>query len=317
MDAVQPSSSARIKLIFWTVVLVQCFVLTRAWAYYDNKSVHPEAYNAEELLTLVEEYQAKSRVLSDQIQAVKKDMDWLVFKINRISDSGRMVPRQLKSSVAQKEKRIQILVREKKRVDDLLGRYKKVHASKYAPKPVSDAVPLKPAVIKPIATATPVQTFQKAAQNTQAAFDKGKLAKIQAAIKTAGLEDWLDVVPTDDGCAKVENTLPILFSSGSASLAKEYQTFFKKLAGFLKSYDVKIYVNGFADPDPIKTDKYPSNFELGASRAASVVHTLVNNGLKPSIFDIGTTGEYRFPAKSPSKQKSFQRRANLTVVFSG
>jgi flagellar motor protein MotB len=100
-------------------------------------------------------------------------------------------------------------------------------------------------------------------------------------------------------------------------VAKEYQPFLKKLASFLKPYDVKILVNGYADTVPIKSNQYPSNFELGAARAANIVHQLVNQGLKPSIFKIETTGEYRFAAKEPSQQKSFERRARVTVIFTG
>jgi flagellar motor protein MotB len=263
MDALRWNAGSRAKVVFMVAILVQGFLLSTVWAYYEKKSVHPEAYTSEELAMAIEEYQSQVKVLGGQIQNVKKDMDWLVLKINRIADSGRRVPSQLKSSVLKKQKRIQVLTKEKKRVETVLGRYQKTYAAKQAKNTVAATPAPKPKVMKPIATATPVQKFRKAAQNTQPSFDKGKLAKIEAAIKKAGLEDWLEVIPTDDGCAKLENTLPILFSSGSAALAMEYKTFFKKLAGFLKSYDVKVYVNGYADPDPIKTDKYPSNFELG------------------------------------------------------
>lgn len=259
MEMVQWLSGARVKWAVILVILIQGFVFSNAWAYYDKKNVHADAYTAEDLSLVIDDYQLQIKMLNGQIQSVKKDMDWLVLKINRIADSGRTAPRTLKSSVIKKEKRIQVLAKEKKRLEGILAQYKKAYDAKQekrAPVPKAE-----PKAIKPIAT--PVQKIQNAAQNTQASFDKGKRAKIEAAIKKAGLDDWVDVVPTDDGCAKLENTLPILFSSGSASLAKEYQAFLQKLADFLKSYDVKVYVNGYADPDPIKTARYPSNFELG------------------------------------------------------
>jgi chemotaxis protein MotB len=115
----------------------------------------------------------------------------------------------------------------------------------------------------------------------------------------------------------MKTTLPILFSSGSATVAREYKLFLKKLAAFLKPYDVKVLVNGYADTVPIKSKKYPSNFELGAARAANIVHQLVRSGLKPAVFKIASPGEYRFAAKEMSKQKSFERRAEVTVIFSG
>jgi len=313
MEILQWLSRNRFKWILVALILVQGFIFSNAWAYYDKKSVHLEAYTAEDLTLIIDDYQIKIKILEDQIQSAKKDMDWLVQKVNRIADSGRTVSRVMKTSVIKKEKRIQVLANEKKRLEGVFAQYRKTYDAKQ--KKMAPAAKIKPKAIKPIATA--VQKFHKAAQNTQVSFNKGKRARIEAAVKKAGLGDWVDVVPSDDGCAKLENTLPILFSSGSASLAKEYQAFLKKLADFLKSYDVKIYINGYADPDPIKTPRYPSNFELGASRAANVVHTMVKNGLKPGIFNIGSTGEYRFTAKNPSSQKSFQRRAKLTVVFSG
>ncbi len=80
---------------------------------------------------------------------------------------------------------------------------------------------------------------------------------------------------------------------------------------------MKILVNGYADTVPIKNKKYPSNFELGATRAANIVHHLVGHGLKPSIFKIESTGKYRFASKGMSKQKTLERRAEVTVIFSG
>lgn len=139
---------------------------------------------------------------------------------------------------------------------------------------------------------------------------------IEAAVQKAGLADWV-TINGDETCLRMETTLPILFTSGSAKIAKAYQDFLQKLAKFLKPYDVKVLVNGYADTDPIHTAQYPSNFELGASRAANIVHELVKQGLKPSIFKIETTGEHRFAALEPSPKKSFQRRARVTVIFSG
>ena len=90
-----------------------------------------------------------------------------------------------------------------------------------------------------------------------------------------------------------------------------------RIAKLLKVYDVKIMVKGYADIDPIHTKKYPSNFELGAVRAANVVHELIKNGLKPSIFQINSSGKYRFSANRELKQKALERRAEVTIVFIG
>ena len=139
---------------------------------------------------------------------------------------------------------------------------------------------------------------------------------MQAANEKVGLQDWVEIVGSGT-CLRLETTLPILFPTGSAVIAGEYKPFFRKLAELLKPYDVKILVNGYTDTVPIHNKKYPSNFELGSNRASNVIHQLVAYGLKPSIFKIESTGEYRFAAKKSSTQRAFERRAEVTVIFAG
>nr|WP_320017293.1 OmpA family protein [uncultured Desulfobacter sp.] len=236
----------------------------------------------------------------------QKELNWLILKINRISDSGRSIPNLLHDSVELKEKKFYQLEAQKKRLAGTVAKYQKIYDIKKNREK-------KTTQIRVSSTPDMKDSVKKIGKSNVPA----NFSDIEQAVKKAGLEDWVEVMGSDGCCAKINNTLPILFSSGSATLTKEYKSFLKKLALFLKPYDVKVYVNGYADPDPIHTKKYPSNLELGASRAANVVHEMVKNGLKPDIFKIGSTGEYRFAAKMQSLKKSFLRRAQLTVVFSG
>ena len=270
--------------------------------YYEKKLLNTDAYSAMELKSILEDYQTKVRVLDTQIAEIEKDLYWLILKINRIQDAGKKVPHGLTKSVQSKEQKSKTLLKEKTRLETILSHYKKEFDSrkKIESDKILTAKTISPETSRSIIN--PPNTIKK--------------AQIEAAVKKAGLGDWVEV-NGDDTCLRIETTLPILFSSGSAKVAKEYQSFFKKLASFLKPYDIKVLVNGYADTVPIHTKQYPSNFELGATRAANIVHALVKQGLKPSIFKIETSGEYRFAAKEPSKQKSFQRRAQVTVIFSG
>lgn len=127
-------------------------------------------------------------------------------------------------------------------------------------------------------------------------------------LKTSEISEWFDT-------ASLKTTLPILFSSGSAALSKEYEDFFKQFSDFVKQHDVRIVVDGYADVDPIKTKTYPSNFELGATRAANVVHALVRHGVDPSLFKVASTGQYRFPEDRPmSDKKSMERYVRITLL---
>jgi chemotaxis protein MotB len=266
----------------------------------------PETYSVIELEGILKDYRTQLNVLNEQLHDTRKDLDWLIVKINRISESGRSIPKLLHDSVELKEKKISRLEAQKKDLDSTVATYRKVYD-------IRKNDEKKTTQIRVESTPDMKVNVKRADKSNIAA----KFLNIEQAIKKAGLEDWVDVITADGSCAKINNTLPILFSSGSATLAKEYKSFLKKLALFLKPYDVKVYVNGYADPDPIHTLKYPSNLELGASRAANVVYEMVKYGLKPDIFKIGSTGAYRFAAKMETSTKNFQRRAQLTVVFSG
>jgi chemotaxis protein MotB len=273
---------------------------------YQTFKPDPETYSVIELEGLLGDYQNQLDVLNEQIHDTRKDLEWLIVKINRISDSGRSIPKLLHDSVELKEEKISQLEAQKKHLDGTVAKYQKIYDIKKNGEKATTQIRVE---------STPDMKVN--VEGTGKSNISVKLSNIEQAVKEAGLEDWVDVITADGNCAKINNTLPILFSSGSATLAKEYKSFLKKLARFLKPYDVKVYVNGYADPDPIHTKKYPSNLELGASRAANVVHEMVKNGLKPDIFKIGSTGEYRFAVKIESSTKTFQRRAQLMVVFSG
>ena len=296
----------RMVFVLIPLYLTLFYYANIAHGAYQTFKPDPQTYSVIELEGILGDYQSQLDALNEQIHDTRKDLEWLIVKINRISDSGKSIPKLLHDSVELKETKINRLKAQKKHLDSTVATYRKVYDIKK-----NDGK--KTTQIRVESTSDMKVNVKGAAKSNIST----KLANIKQAVKKAGLEDWVDVITADGSCAKINNTLPILFSSGSAILAKEYKSFLKKLARFLKPYDVKVYVNGYADPDPIHTKKYPSNLELGASRAANVVHEMVKNGLKSDIFKIGSTGEYRFASKMESSTKSFQRRAELTVVFSG
>ena len=297
---------SRVVFVLITLYIILFCYANIANGAYQTLQLDPETYSIIELEGILGDYRTQVGILNEQIHDTQKALDWLIVKINRISDSGRSIPKLLHDSVELKEKKIYQLKAQKKRLAGTVAKYQKIYDIKKAREKKRTQIRVLSA-----------PDMKDSVKKSKKCYVPTELPDIEQAVKKAGLEDWVDVMEADGSCAKINNSLPILFSSGSAVLAEEYKSFLKKLALFLKPYDVKVYVNGYADPDPIHTHKYPSNLELGASRAANVVHEMVKNGLRPDIFKIGSTGEYRFAAKMQSSKKTFQRRAQLTVVFSG
>ncbi|MCB1830814.1 MAG: OmpA family protein, partial [Gammaproteobacteria bacterium] len=104
--------------------------------------------------------------------------------------------------------------------------------------------------------------------------DELALDRIQANLNLA-LEPFVDqelvkVTRTDRGI-EVEMKSEMLFKSGSASLSRSAFTVLKDVAALVRSVPNKINVEGHTDNVPISTITFPSNWELSAARAASVV----------------------------------------------
>ena len=66
-----------------------------------------------------------------------------------------------------------------------------------------------------------------------------------------------------------------LFASGSADLKTDSSSALDKIGQLLKESNRRLIIEGHTDDEPIKTEKYPSNWELSASRATKIVRYLV------------------------------------------
>ena len=303
--------------------------LTLSAGFQEEKLFDGDFYTSEELRRKIEIHNLEINTIINKVKAIETDIDWLVLKINGIQDSGRTADINLKKSITSKEKVINTLFKTKTRLEYLV----KYYTAKLDPereKTLKDILKENLSIldnkkagvgennthskqISPQAKLKPVSVKTIKEGSNQELINQNQLL---SAINSAGLSDWIEILGSDD-CMKIQTILPLLFPTGSAKVADEYKSFLQKLALFLKPYDIRILVNGYADSVPIHNKKYPSNFELGATRAANIVHQLVKHGLKPSIFQIESTGEYRFAAKGMSRQKTLERRAEVTVIFSG
>jgi chemotaxis protein MotB len=85
-----------------------------------------------------------------------------------------------------------------------------------------------------------------------------------------------------------------------------------KLAEVLKPFPNPIRVEGHTDNRPIRTAAFPSNWELSAARAASVVHQFTRQGIDPLRLEIVGFGE--FHPREPNAT-SEGRNANRRVVI--
>ncbi len=261
-------------------------------------------------------FQEQVAFVTEQIRQTQNDLEWLTLKVKRMQDFDRFVPQRMHDSIAFKQSRIAALKKLKQRYQDLIPELPEKH-----PPAEND---FRTSALKENRETPETAKIGPAGETSSAVivplvpggFGAGMNFRqnLEKQMAAAGLDSWLELVPNVTP-VRMETRLPILFASASAQIPEGYEPFLKNLADLVRDKDVRIVVDGYADTDPIDTPSYPSNFELGAARAAAVVHALVSHGIKPQVCKIGSTGQYRFEAKKKAEWKNLQRHVTIAVFF--
>jgi len=104
----------------------------------------------------------------------------------------------------------------------------------------------------------------------------------------------------------------LLFKPAAASIPLEAELILQDIATVLADYDTTVRVEGFTDNKPVKSDRFPSNWELSAGRAAAVVKMLARMGLDPHKLAAVGYGEFQ---PKVSNDSDAGRAANRRVVL--
>lgn len=140
---------------------------------------------------------------------------------------------------------------------------------------------------------------------------------IKQKMKKEELDDAVKVKITDMGIAITIGDL-VGFSSGDARIKPEFASVLNTILDVIKKLpSSEIRVEGHTDDTPIRTSRYPSNWELSAARALSVVKYLHKNGrLSPAKLSAVGYGEYRplVPNNSRTNRKK-NRRIEIYVEY--
>ncbi len=137
------------------------------------------------------------------------------------------------------------------------------------------------------------------------------VARFQALIDAGTLQ-----VKVIDGRMVVEMATDILFGAGSATLSAAGRGALEEVAGVLASIPERGYqVAGHTDSVPIATERFPSNWHLGAERAISVSEILLQEGLAPDRISVASYAEYRPVDTNRTREgRARNRRIEIIVV---
>jgi len=113
---------------------------------------------------------------------------------------------------------------------------------------------------------------------------------------------------------EVEINSDILFPTGSAALDVHARGTLSSLAGVLRDVPNSVRVEGHTDNVPIATATFPSNWELSAGRAASVVHLFADQGVQPSRLAMVGYGQFR-PREDNASAEGRNRNRRVMVII--
>lgn len=152
---------------------------------------------------------------------------------------------------------------------------------------------------------------RKARAEAAIAEYKDLLSRFQSLIAAGTLQ-----VKVIDGRMVVQLATDILFAPGSATLSPQGRAAIQQVAQVLAAIPDRQYqVAGHTDSVPISTDRFPSNWHLGAERAIAVVQLLIGSGLQPERVSAASYGEFQPVDTNRTKEgRAHNRRIEITVV---
>lgn len=115
----------------------------------------------------------------------------------------------------------------------------------------------------------------------------------------------------------VEINASVLFAPGDAKLNRESVQVLTAVAQVLKSDDHALQIEGHTDSMPISTASFPSNWELSAVRASSVVRLFIDNGItEKRMVAVGHGPNQPLLSNDTSEGRQRNRRVQL-IILSG
>jgi len=108
----------------------------------------------------------------------------------------------------------------------------------------------------------------------------------------------------------------LMFAVGDAQISEDGRVALGLIADEVASRHVNLRVEGHTDNAPIRTARFPSNWELSTTRATSVVAFLVDTKkIDPARLSAAGYGEYHPVAENDSVEgRKMNRRVDIVVV---
>jgi chemotaxis protein MotB len=113
----------------------------------------------------------------------------------------------------------------------------------------------------------------------------------------------------------VEINASVLFDEGDAALVGNARETLRTVAGLLKDDPHAIEVEGHTDTTPIRNAAFPSNWELSAVRASTVVRLFVESGVhEERLAAVGRGANQPLASNGNPVGRARNRRVAVTIL---
>ena len=119
-----------------------------------------------------------------------------------------------------------------------------------------------------------------------------EVRQMEELIQRQGLDRDMEVEVQDNGIL-FRIDAPFLFASGDADLRGESRETLSRLVDFLDQFPHQVRIEGHTDSVPIRSERFPSNWELSAARAVTVARYFQSLGMPPERIAATGYGEYQ------------------------
>jgi len=173
-----------------------------------------------------------------------------------------------------------------------------------------------PPTAQPLPRELPLRRIIKPAdpQARQREQMRGMAQDILKVLDALVRDGQVKVTQSNRGIA-VEINASVLFASGQAQLRAESGRALQQVARVLATSEQAIQVEGYSDDTPISTPQFPSNWELSAARASSVVRLFIDHGVaEVRLSAVGYGPNHPMTSNDTAEGRARNRRVTVMIL---
>ncbi|QED48962.1 flagellar motor protein MotS [Cytobacillus dafuensis] len=141
------------------------------------------------------------------------------------------------------------------------------------------------------------------------------LTEVQSFLDKNGMDDVIIANRTERGVVLVLQE-KVLFAPGEANVIADAHPFLDKVGELLKNLPNLVKVEGHTDDRPMNSYRYPSNWELSAARASSVINYLIEEHQLDSSRFIAVGYSDTRPIVPNDSPENRQKNRRVEIVIS-